>query len=425
MRCSVVTDGGFGKRTRLAEYKRQGRGGQGVLTARIEEKRGQLVGALIVQDADEIFCITSSGVVIRMSVSPLRFLSRPTGGVKLVALDAGSTVVAVAHNGEAAADAVTAQAPDAGSDGLADEVLTQDDAPMSQTPPVDGAETAPSRLWTVLTTAPTRIRPAGTIRQTTARTREGRHDRTARCRERTSPVERRTGRRAAASTSPSTSTSAPTSAPTTASAGPVATSTRATAPRDAQSEDPPTTILPTGGGRGSAPGGGAGTSSEAGPVPGTPGTASTVRTAPPRTVPPRPVGRSDPRTSPGRSALSVGRSRRARLSLRRIDPWSVFVFTLVASVFVGIALVVAVAVLFSVLSSLGVVGSINELFAEVTGGLQESGPLLTLRRIVTGAAVLAALNIVFLTLLATLSALLYNLCASFTGGIELTLGEHD
>ncbi len=111
----VVTDGGFGKRTRLSEYKRQGRGGQGVLTARIEEKRGELVGALIVQDADEIFCITSSGVVIRMSVQPLRYLSRPTGGVKLVALDAGATVVAVAHNGEAAADAVTddGEQPDA------------------------------------------------------------------------------------------------------------------------------------------------------------------------------------------------------------------------------------------------------------------------------------------------------------------------
>jgi len=111
--------------------------------------------------------------------------------------------------------------------------------------------------------------------------------------------------------------------------------------------------------------------------------------------------------------------------LRRIDPWSVFVFTLVASVFVGIAVVVAVAVLFSVLASLGVTSSVNELFAEVTGGLRGSGPLLTLNRVVTGAAVLAALNIVFLTLLATLSALLYNLCASFTGGIELTLGEHD
>jgi DNA gyrase subunit A len=103
----VVTDGGFGKRTRLSEYKRQGRGGQGVLTARIEERRGQLVGALIVQDADEIFCITSAGVVIRMSVQPLRYLSRATGGVKLVTLDPGATVVAVAHNGEAAADTAT------------------------------------------------------------------------------------------------------------------------------------------------------------------------------------------------------------------------------------------------------------------------------------------------------------------------------
>ena len=105
----VVTDGGFGKRTLLSGYKRQKRGGQGVLTARIEEKRGMLVGALIVKDADEIFAITSAGVVIRMSVAPLRYLSRATSGVKLVQLDSGTTVVAVAHNGEAAADVETAQ----------------------------------------------------------------------------------------------------------------------------------------------------------------------------------------------------------------------------------------------------------------------------------------------------------------------------
>ena len=57
--------------------------------------------------------------------------------------------------------------------------------------------------------------------------------------------------------------------------------------------------------------------------------------------------------------------------------------------------------------------------------MRRSAALLTLERVVSIAAVLAALNIVFLTLLATLSALLYNLCASFTGGIELTLGEDD
>jgi hypothetical protein len=200
------------------------------------------------------------------------------------------------------------------------------------------------------------------------------------------------------------------------------TTSRSTAPRGAQPEDPPTTVLPSGAGRAADPSGS--TSTEGTPVPSTPGGA-TARPTPARTVPPRPVGRSDLRPSSGRTPQRTGRSRRARLSLRRIDPWSVFVFTLVASIFVGIALVVAVAALFSVLGSLGVTGSVNELFSEVTGGLADNGPLLTFNRVVGGAAVLAALNIVFLTLLATLSALLYNLCASFTGGIELTLGDDD
>jgi DNA gyrase subunit A len=96
----VVTDGGFGKKTLLAEYPRQGRGGKGVLTARIVEARGELVGAMVVGPSDELFAITSAGVVIRMSVEPLRNLSRATMGVKLISLDAGATVVAVAHNGE-------------------------------------------------------------------------------------------------------------------------------------------------------------------------------------------------------------------------------------------------------------------------------------------------------------------------------------
>jgi len=110
----VVTDGGYGKRTRLSEYRRQGRGGSGVLTARLEERRGSLVGALVVHEGDELFAITSAGVVIRMSIDSLRFLSRATGGVKLLALDAGTTVSAVARNSEAAAS----QALDAVADAV-------------------------------------------------------------------------------------------------------------------------------------------------------------------------------------------------------------------------------------------------------------------------------------------------------------------
>ena len=79
--------------------------------------------------------------------------------------------------------------------------------------------------------------------------------------------------------------------------------------------------------------------------------------------------------------------------------------------------------LYLVLDGLGVQSSVNQLFAEVVG--EGSGPLVTGRRVIGGAAVLAALNVVLLTMLATLGALLYNLCASFTGGLELTLGERD
>jgi len=129
------------------------------------------------------------------------------------------------------------------------------------------------------------------------------------------------------------------------------------------------------------------------------------------------------RTAPKAPAKApAGKTRKARLALKRIDPWSVFLFSLLASVFAGIALVVAVFALFTVLQAMGVVTSVNELVTEVTG---DGPPLLTTSRLVLGASVLATANVVLLTLLATLGALLYNVCASFTGGIELTLGERD
>jgi hypothetical protein len=151
------------------------------------------------------------------------------------------------------------------------------------------------------------------------------------------------------------------------------------------------------------------------------GTPATSRPAPsaPRRPTPRPaVGRPDEA-----AARPAAKARKARLALKRIDPWSVFVFSLIAALLLGIALVAAVAALYAVLESLGVQSSVNQLFAEVVG--TGSGPLITGRRVIGGAAVLAALNVVLLTLLATLGALLYNLCASFTGGLELTLGERD
>jgi DNA gyrase subunit A len=96
----VATEGGYAKRTRVSEYPVQGRGGKGVLTARIVSTRGGLVGAVVVSPQDEIYAITSDGVVIRTSAVEVRRAQRQTMGVRLMNLPEGVTVVAVARNAE-------------------------------------------------------------------------------------------------------------------------------------------------------------------------------------------------------------------------------------------------------------------------------------------------------------------------------------
>ena len=97
----VATDGGYAKRTKIDQYPVQGRGGKGVLTAKLVAKRGGLVGALVVAPDDELYAITSSGGVIRTSAREVRRAQRQTMGVRLINLADGTTVVAVARNAEA------------------------------------------------------------------------------------------------------------------------------------------------------------------------------------------------------------------------------------------------------------------------------------------------------------------------------------
>lgn len=114
--------------------------------------------------------------------------------------------------------------------------------------------------------------------------------------------------------------------------------------------------------------------------------------------------------------------------LKRVDPWSVFLYSVVASIFLGIALIVAVGVLYAVLSSLGVLSSVNTLIGDVTaepGTTAAPSDFISGAKIMTFAALLAAVNVVLLTALATLGAFLYNLCAALTGGIEVTLSDRD
>ena len=96
----VATEGGYAKRTRLDEYPQQGRGGKGVLTARIVSTRGGLVGALAVRPEDEVYAITSNGGVIRTSAREVRRAQRQTMGVRLMNLPDGVTLVAVARNAD-------------------------------------------------------------------------------------------------------------------------------------------------------------------------------------------------------------------------------------------------------------------------------------------------------------------------------------
>ncbi len=97
----VATNGGFAKRTPIEEYPIQGRGGKGVLTAKITERRGGLVGAVVISPDDELFAITSNGGVIRTPVKPVRRTrDRNTMGVKLMDLPEGVTLVAIARNAD-------------------------------------------------------------------------------------------------------------------------------------------------------------------------------------------------------------------------------------------------------------------------------------------------------------------------------------
>ncbi|MFG3347743.1 DNA gyrase subunit A [Streptomyces sp. NPDC048018] len=97
----TATDGGYAKRTPVDEYRVQGRGGLGIKAAKIVEDRGSLVGALVVEETDEILAITLSGGVIRTRVNEVRETGRDTMGVQLINLGKRDAVVGIARNAEA------------------------------------------------------------------------------------------------------------------------------------------------------------------------------------------------------------------------------------------------------------------------------------------------------------------------------------
>lgn len=93
----TVCQGGFGKRTPLSQYRITGRGGKGIIDIQTSDRNGPVVGAFIVPKEAGLMLITTSGKVIRLNAQDIRVVGRNTRGVKLINLEEGETVVAIAH----------------------------------------------------------------------------------------------------------------------------------------------------------------------------------------------------------------------------------------------------------------------------------------------------------------------------------------
>ena len=144
-------------------------------------------------------------------------------------------------------------------------------------------------------------------------------------------------------------------------------------------------------------------------------------------------GSSGAAPAPARSGSSAVKKspssarRRARLVLTRVDPWSVMKLSFLLAIALGIVTLVAVAVLWNVLDAMGVFTSVSSTYQELTTSEQGAGTdlmqYLGFERVMGAAGTLAAVNVVLITALATLSAFLYNITTALVGGLHVTLTD--
>lgn len=124
----VVTDEGFAKRTAISEYRLQGRNGFGVKAVQLTDERGSLVGALVVDEVDQVMAIMRSGKVIRSDVSEVKRTGRTTQGVTLAKPDKGDVIISIARNAEQDDDE-TDEAPEQSEKGQSQPVETVQTGP--------------------------------------------------------------------------------------------------------------------------------------------------------------------------------------------------------------------------------------------------------------------------------------------------------
>jgi hypothetical protein len=132
---------------------------------------------------------------------------------------------------------------------------------------------------------------------------------------------------------------------------------------------------------------------------------------------------------PRTGARTTPRTRKARLRVAKADPWSVMKVSFLLSIALGICTIIAAAVLWMVMDAMGVFSTVGGTLSEATGSNESNGfdlqSFLSLPRVLMFTTVIAVIDVVLATALATLGAFIYNLSAGFVGGIELTLAEDE
>ncbi|GCD20258.1 DUF3566 domain-containing protein [Cellulomonas algicola] len=161
------------------------------------------------------------------------------------------------------------------------------------------------------------------------------------------------------------------------------------------------------------------TMSSPAPAPATSPTAARTATRPPATG-----ATSQVRPATGRIP-TVGGPRRVRLAVSRIDPWSVMKLSFLLSVAIGIMIVVAAAVIWLTLDGLHVFTEANNLVKQITGEESSINILqyVEFRRVVSGATLIAVIDVFLLTALSTIGAFLYNIVAALVGGVHVTMTD--
>lgn len=132
---------------------------------------------------------------------------------------------------------------------------------------------------------------------------------------------------------------------------------------------------------------------------------------------------------PRTGARTTPRVRKARLRVAKADPWSVMKVSFLLSIALGICTIVAAAVLWMVMDAMGVFSTVGGTISEATGSNESNGfdlqSFLSLPNVLLFSSIIAVIDVVLATALATLGAFIYNLSAAFVGGVELTLAEDE